>query len=90
MSSLPEEHNNEVLSVNQLVFGKKDEKIHNLPCFEPFDITAFNKFGDYEMRFSGRDDEITLQKAFEVNTKYKPKSERYLPVKKLDESGEGP
>jgi len=40
--------------------------------------------------FPRRDDEIALQKAFEVNTKYKRKSERYFPVKKLDESGEGP
>ena len=90
MSCLPEENHKKTLSVSQLAFKKKDNKVHSLPCFEPFDISASNKFDDYEMRFSQRDDEIALQKAFEVNTKYKPKSERYLPVKKLNESGEGP
>jgi len=77
------------LSVSQLAFEKKKEKVHSLSCFEPFDISA-SKFCDHETRFSRRDDEIALQKAFEVNTKYKRKSERYFPVKKLDESGEGP
>lgn len=49
------------LSVSQLAFKKKDEKLRSLPFFEPFNISA-SKFGDYETRFSRREDEITFLK----------------------------
>lgn len=39
MSCLPEENDDKTLSVSQLAFKKKDEKVHSLPCYEPFGIS---------------------------------------------------
>src|SRR6266850_4341692 len=72
--------------VNLLGFvGKSESGVlgsHSLPFFDPREGS--------EVRFSRREDEFALQRAMEVNTRYKKKAERHLPVKRLDESGEGP
>jgi hypothetical protein len=78
-----------LVSLAEFENGKSDGGM-KLPCFSPCFSDSNTKISDMEVRFSARDDEFALRRAFEVNTKYKKKSERHLPVKKLDESGDSP